>query len=148
MSFEVFEEIFNRLPLVPRVLVLYHGGEPLLNKELEQMVYYAKQAGVQKVLFNSNVSLLTMGRAEKLSLAGLDEIRVSFDGSSPEENNKIRVGSNFVKHAAIVKQAAQYLNIVIYNIKFDGDRTPAKYLTDYFGDSVTYRTDLARTWAH
>lgn len=148
MSFEVFETIFNRLPIIPRVLVLYHGGEPLLNKELERMVYYAKQAGVQKVLFNSNVSLLTLERAQKLSMAGLDEMRVSFDGDSPEENNAIRIGSNFLKHAAIVKQAAQWLNIVVYNVKFDGVKTPAKYLTDYFGDTVTYRAELARVWAH
>jgi radical SAM protein with 4Fe4S-binding SPASM domain len=148
MSFEVFETIFNRLPLIPRVLVLYHGGEPLLNKELEKMIHYAKAHGVQKVLLNSNVSLLTIERAEQLSLAGLDEMRVSFDGSTPEENNKIRVGSNFAKHAAIVKESARFLNIVIYNVKFDGDRKPAKYLTDYFGTAVKYRTDLARVWAH
>lgn len=148
MSFDTFVRIFDRLPLIPRVVVLYHGGEPLLNKELEKMIHYAKRYGVQKVLFNTNASLLTLERAEQLALAGLDEMRVSFDGDTPEENNRIRVGSNFAKHAPIVKLAAQYLNITIYNIKFNGNPEPAQYLTEYFEDRVRYRSEPARVWAH
>lgn len=148
MSFETFIRIFERLPVVPHTVVFYHGGEPLLNKELELLINYAKQKGVKKTVFNTNASLLTVVRAAKLANAGLDEMRISFDGSSVEENNKIRVGSDFWKHAPIVKQAAELVNITIYNIKFDGDPETAKYLTDYFGDLVKYRTDLARNWAH
>ena len=148
MTIGVFRQIFDRLPSIPNVLVLYHGGEPLLNPDLESLVAYAKNAGVKRVVFNTNASLLTVDRAVRLANAGLDEMRVSFDGSSPEENDKIRRGSNFYKHAPIVKQAAQLLNVVIYNIKFDGEPSPAIYLTEYFGNTVKYRTDLARVWAH
>lgn len=149
MKIETFIQIFERLPAVPKVCVLYHGGEPLLNKDLELLVRYAKLKGVGKVVFNTNASLLTLERAQSLADAGLDEMRVSFDGSSPEENDKIRVGSNFWKHAPIVKQAAQILPVVtIYNVKFDGDLHTAKYLRDFFGNEVRYRTDPARVWAH
>jgi radical SAM protein with 4Fe4S-binding SPASM domain len=147
MSFETFKRIFDSLPLVPRVLVLYHGGEPLLNRELEDMIRYAKSKGVQKTCFNSNASLLTVDRGKSLKEAGLDELRISFDGSSPEENDRIRVGSNFAKHAPIVREVAKDLYIRIYNIKFDGDPNPAKYLRDFFGTSVDYHTDPARIWA-
>ncbi len=148
MSYDTFVRIFDRLPHAPRVLVLYHGGEPLLNRELEKIIAYAKSKGVQKTVFNSNVALLTVDRAKKLQEAGLDELRVSFDGSSPEENDKIRIGSNFKKHALNVLFSADYLNITIYNVKFDGNPEPAKYLRDFFGDKVKYRTELARVWSH
>jgi hypothetical protein len=148
MSFDMFVTIFDSLPAVPDTLVFYHGGEPLLNKELELLIFYAKQKGVKWTVFNSNAFLLTLKRAKSLAISGLDEMRVSFDGSSAEENDRIRIGSNFAKHAPIVKQAADLLNVVIYNVKFDGDSKPAQYLRDYFGYSVKYRTDLARVWAH
>jgi radical SAM protein with 4Fe4S-binding SPASM domain len=112
------------------------------------MIDHCKRIGVQRVLFNSNASLLTVERAKKLAAVGLDELRISFDGSSPEENDRIRVGSNFAKHAAIVKKVAKELPIKIYNVKFDGDPLPAKFLKDYFGTSVKYHTDPARIWAH
>lgn len=148
MRFHTFKQIFDRLPLVPRVAILYHGGEPLLNKELEDMIRYCKQKGVQKVAFNSNASLLTVARGKSLSEAGLDELRVSFDGSSPEENDKIRVGSHFDKQAPIVREVAKFLPIRVYNVKFDGDPRPARFLVDYFGQGVKYHTDPARIWAH
>lgn len=148
MSFKTFKEIFDRLPEVPSVVVFYHGGEPLLNRELEDLIKYAKEKGVKHTVFNSNTSLLTVERARKLSAAGLDEMRVSFDGSSPEENDAIRIGGNFWKQAPIVKESAKYLTITVYNVKFDGDLKTAKYLRDYFGNEVRYRTEEARVWAH
>ncbi len=148
MTFDTFKTIYKRLPATPRVLVLYHGGESLLNQQLELFIRYAKDHKTNKVLFNTNASLLTLRRAEQLADAGLDELRVSFDGSSAEENDKIRRGGNFVKQAAVVKEAARLLNITIYNVKFDGSPAPATYLKDYFGDSVKYRTEIARVWAH
>lgn len=148
LSFENFKRIFGSLPAIPETLVLYHGGEPLLNTELEAMIGHAKDSGVKKVLFNTNASLLTTVRAAHLAQAGLDEMRVSFDGSSVKENDAIRRGSNFWKHAPIVKQAAELLTVTIYNIKFDGSPATAQYLRDYFGNEVRYKTDLARVWAH
>jgi radical SAM protein with 4Fe4S-binding SPASM domain len=144
----MFKQIMDELPDVPETLVLYHGGEPLLNSALKYLVKHAKEKGVKKVVFNTNASLLTVQKALDLSACGLDEMRVSFDGSSPEQNDKIRRGSNFWRHAPIVKQAAGFLKVVIYNVKFDGDLKTAQYLRDYFGNEVGYRTDLARVWAH
>lgn len=149
MPYSIFKQVFDRLPKTPRVLVLYHGGEPLINRELELMISYAKNKGVEKVVFNTNASLLTLKRAVTLAEAGLDEMRVSFDGSSPEENDAIRFGSNFWKHAPIVREAAAILpRVTIYNVKFDGDQKTARYLRDFFGNEVSYRTEEARIWAH
>ncbi len=143
LSLDDFRRIFDSLPFVPRVLVLYHGGESLLNKELEQMIAYAKEKGVKWTVLNTNASLIR-------ALSGLDEMRVSFDGDSAEENNFIRVGGNFAKHAPKVKALAQAgQRITIYNARVSSGEAmePAKYLTDYFGDLVKYRTEPMRLWA-
>lgn len=151
LRFVDFVRYFEALPAVPRVLVLYHGGEPLLCKELEYMINYAKDRGVAHTVFNTNASLLSERRAHTLALAGLDEIRISFDGASPEENNAIRTGSNFEKHAAIVRAIAlsefRPKEMVIYNTK-RGGAEPAQYLKDYFADCpVTFRGEQMREWA-
>jgi len=151
LSFDRFQKYFQALPLVPRVLVLYHGGEPLLNKELEKMIAYAKTQGVKHTVFNSNAALLTPERGMKLGLAGLDELRVSFDGDSALENDRVRVNSHFEKHAAQVREVARSpvrpRNITIYNARIGTER-PAEYLFDYFaGCEVSFRGVQMRHWA-
>lgn len=143
MSFETFKTVFDRLPFVPRVLVLYHSSEPLINRHIDEMLAYAKEKGVKKTVLNTNAALIRR-------MPDLDEMRVSFDGTSPEENDYIRVGSNFKQHAPKVKALAEEgQNIVIYNAQATGgeDPIPAQYLKDFFGDLVEYRTVPMRLWA-
>lgn len=148
LSFERFVDYFEALPILPRVLMLYHGGEPLLNKELELMIAYAKTAGVKKVAFNTNAALLNDNR----DLSLVDELRVSFDGDSPEDNDQIRVNSRFNKHAARVKALAlsdkRPKVIRIYNANLF-DNMPAKYLLDYFKDcpDMVFEGVKIRKWA-
>ena len=151
LTLENFIKYFDSLPSVPRVLVLYHGGEPLMCKDLEMMIIYAKSKGVKYTVFNSNVALLSEKRGITLGLAGLDEMRVSFDGESPQENDAIRINSNFEKHAPIVKAVAEATirpkKIVIYNAR-KGTDEPAQYLKDFFKFSpVMFRGEKMRTWA-
>lgn len=145
LTYEMFMRFFNMLPLVPRVLVLYHGGEPLLNKSLEKMIAYAKDRGVHKVVFNTNASLLNSER----DLSRLDELRVSFDGASAEENNAIRVGSKFERHALRVRILAESKSrpkqITIFNA---GNGRIPEYLLDYFeGCDVVFRAIKMKQWA-
>ncbi len=102
-----FEPIVNQFiehNWIPRVVVLYHGGEPLLNKLLPHYIEKLKSLGVQKTVITTNASLLKEELAEKLILAGLDEIKTSFDGSSPEESMSIRRNSDFYRDATNVKK--------------------------------------------
>jgi MoaA/NifB/PqqE/SkfB family radical SAM enzyme len=86
---------FTEKNFIPRVVVLYHGGEPLLNKDLELFIAALKNIGVSKTVITTNASMLNETRARGLILAGLDEMKVSFDGMSPEENNTIRDKGDF-----------------------------------------------------
>lgn len=70
--------------------VVLHGlGEPLLNKELPRMIRYLKERGTY-VLFNSNGIALTLKKGQALIDAGLDEYRLSMDGSTRETYAHVR----------------------------------------------------------
>jgi hypothetical protein len=74
---------------------LHNFGEPLMDKQLENRVSYAKGKGIKKVKIFSNGSLLNCERAKGLIDAGLDEIKISIDGASKEEFESIRVPLQF-----------------------------------------------------
>lgn len=79
MSFALFTRIVDQLPGLQRA-VLHGVGEPMLVRELPQMVRYLKDRGVY-VLFNTNGTLLREKRVRELITAGLDELRVSLDAA-------------------------------------------------------------------
>jgi MoaA/NifB/PqqE/SkfB family radical SAM enzyme len=88
LPYAEFRRILDRFPALERVLL--HGiGEPLLNAELPAMIAHAKGRGAH-VLFNSNA--ITLGERWQAALvdAGLDELRVSLDGSTPETYRRVR----------------------------------------------------------
>jgi len=95
LSFENFRSIVDQFPVLDRV-VLHGLGEPLLNKELPQMIRYLKERGTY-VLFNSNGIALTPKRGQALIDAGLDEYRLSMDGSKRETYAQIRGVDAFEK---------------------------------------------------
>ncbi len=78
-----------------REVHLHNFGEPLLDKKLEERVAYAKHKGIRRVRIFCNGSLLSPERARRLIEAGLDEIKVSFDGASREEFEQIRAPLRF-----------------------------------------------------
>ena len=92
MSWELFTRIVDQVPGLARA-VLHGVGEPMLVKSLPKMVRYLKDRGVY-VLFNSNGTLLNERNGRALIAAGLDELRVSLDASTPESYIKVR-GKNY-----------------------------------------------------
>lgn len=92
---DALDRQLGQVGFVPRVLVLYHGGEPLLLPHLPQLVRRYKDAGVAKIKITTNASMLSRDKAKALIEAGLDEMYVSFDGESSEENDAIRRNGEF-----------------------------------------------------
>ena len=93
-----------------REIHLHNFGEPLLDKRLEEWVRCAKQKGIVKVTIYSNGSLLWPERARGLVKAGLDEIRISFDGATREEFESIRRPLEFERVVANVRSLVAIRN--------------------------------------
>ena len=81
MSWELFTKIVGQFPRIERV-VLHGVGEPMMVRELPDMIRYLKNRGTY-VLFNTNGTLLNLRKGRELIDAGLDELRVSLDAAEP-----------------------------------------------------------------
>jgi MoaA/NifB/PqqE/SkfB family radical SAM enzyme len=88
LSLAEFKALVDQLPSLRRA-VMQGIGEPLLNRHLAAMIAHLKARGVY-VVFNTNATLLTRRRQIELVESGLDELRVSLDGSTPETYLRVR----------------------------------------------------------
>jgi pyrroloquinoline quinone biosynthesis protein E len=66
----------------------FSGGEPLVRKDLEQLMGEAGEAGLYTNLITSAV-LLTEERLQALIAAGLDHVQISFQDSEPVGGDRI-----------------------------------------------------------
>ena len=117
-----YEELVSLMAQLPdlRRAVLHGIGEPLLNRELPRMISHLKARGVY-VLFNSNALLLTDERQRELISSGLDELRVSIDGSTPETYRRIRGVAGFervVNNVAATVRLKHELGVTTPRISF------------------------------
>ena len=82
LSISEFIGIAEQFPQMQRALL--HGiGEPLLNKDLPEIIKYLKGMDVE-VIINSNGTLLTPQWQVKIIESGLDQYRCSIDGARDE----------------------------------------------------------------
>jgi len=88
LSLERVQALVAQFPALDRV-VLHGIGEPLLNREIFDIVAYLKTR-VPLVLFNSDAISLTPPRALRLIESGLDEYRVSMDAATRETYRRLR----------------------------------------------------------
>jgi radical SAM protein with 4Fe4S-binding SPASM domain len=93
MPFETFRRVVEDLPEL-RAITLQGLGEPLLAPDLYRMIEFAAERGIT-IGFNTNATLLTRSRAERLIRAGLDWLHISIDGATAETYESIREGSDF-----------------------------------------------------
>ena len=87
--------ITTGVPLGLKSVKFQYLGEPLVNKHLVKMIKFAKKAGVEDVMFNTNASLLDEKKSREIILSGVDKIFFSFDSPYREEFNKIRVKGDY-----------------------------------------------------
>lgn len=126
MELDAFKRIIDSLqefedPI--RVVRLYKEGEPLVNRNLPEMIRYAKASSkVLKVDTTTNASLLTHEMSLALIDAGLDRLNVSVEGISEEQYADF---SGFhMKYEEFVEKLAffyEHRGRCEVNIKINGD---------------------------
>lgn len=159
----VIEEIAPHVPPI-RVAVLYHGGEPFLNKHFLPMVRRVKDLGIPHVKTVSNAMLIKPEMCEAIVRSGLDAIEFSLDGESPDENDAVRINCDFERVAMIVRRmvqdnrdAGRPLQISVSTTQFQtvdgfkrGRKAPIpRYLADAFAgveDEIQFKPTWAMQW--
>jgi len=113
-------------------------GEPLLDKNLEKKVAYAKSKGL-RTYFITNGSLLR-ARAEKLAESGLDELRISFYGMSALTYDAVMRGLHFEKTMEGIHKFLRVrkgTKVQLSYLQFDNNEPYQEFL-DYWEPLVDY----------
>jgi len=88
LKFDIYKKIIGDLKDFKnniKVLRLYKDGEPFLNKNLAEMVSYAKKSKkVDYIDTTTNAALMTKERLKPVLDAGIDKINISIDGMNNE----------------------------------------------------------------
>ena len=105
LTLEQVKAITEQFSALERV-VLHGIGEPLLNREIFEIVAYLKTRAAT-VLFNSDAISLTAPRARRLIQSGLDEYRVSLDAATRQTYRRLRGVDQFDRVVANVLRLVQ-----------------------------------------
>jgi 3-deoxy-manno-octulosonate cytidylyltransferase (CMP-KDO synthetase) len=95
MSFDCFKLIADEVAMHEDSVIRFSGwGEPLLNKDLPRFIAYASDKGILTHL-NTNGFKLNIKLIEKLLFAGVDKIKISFQGATEEQYEKMRNNKDY-----------------------------------------------------
>jgi radical SAM protein with 4Fe4S-binding SPASM domain len=103
-------------------------GEPLLHKQIDQMVKYAKEKGFIDVYLNTNATLLNEDMIFRLIDAGLDRISISFEGYNKRSYERSRIGAKFERVVMNVKRMVEIRNML--GVKYPQIRIQAVLLPE------------------
>ena len=116
MSMDIYKKLIDDASTFPdklKVLRFFKDGEPLMNKNLPEMVRYAKEKKVADFVDTTvNGSLFTHEMSDRLIQSGIDQINISIEGTSSEE----------------------YKEFSKYDGSFEKFYSNIKYLCDHSGD--------------
>ena len=93
-DFNLFRTIIDEIKGQTELVFPWGGGEPLMSSDLSKMIRYCRDAGIYTVV-STNASLLDEARSRELIEAGLDNIILAFDGTTPEVYERYRKGGDF-----------------------------------------------------
>ena len=102
LQFRDFKKIIDEAGDYIFHLRLWNWGESLMNKEVFEMISYAKKKNIF-INLSTNSNFLTKEIASRLINSELDELIISLDGASEETYKKYRVGGNFKKVIESIK---------------------------------------------
>ena len=164
MSLDIFQKILIEIKENKeniKVIVLYHGGEPFLNKNFFKMVKEIKEININFYIKTvSNGTVLNEKIIDQIVCSDIDLIEFSLDGYSSEDSQKIRKKSNTNQILENIKKLLKKkqnlkskLKIQICNTQFiSGNKnsilpnTPDWILEIFKHEDVTYKNFFAMQW--
>lgn len=94
MSLDSFEYLAGRLPASVERVAVAGLGEPLLNRDLPNMIGALTSLGLGSVLY-TNATLLTADASRRLLMAGLSGIVIPMDGATPKTYQRHRKNADY-----------------------------------------------------
>ena len=108
MTFESFKGIYDQLELGCKAVTFHNFGEPLLNRQVPDMIAHAKEHGCEWTGLSTNATLLTDRWCKALTTCGLDHIWVSVDGLTQETYGRYRIGGKLSRVLEGIRRLVRY----------------------------------------
>jgi len=103
LSTEEAKRLIDQICEVSRPLLILSGGEPLLRKDVFELIRYGTEKGLRMGL-GSNGSLIDSATAKKLKEAGVKTVSISLDSCSPTRHDEFRgVAGSWEKAVSAIK---------------------------------------------
>lgn len=99
---DLFRRVLEEAKETAFTMQFYFQGEPLLNKDLPQMIREAHETGLYTIV-STNAQALTREMAQALVAAGLSRIIISMDGLTQETYGAYRIGGDLEKTKAALR---------------------------------------------
>ena len=94
MNFNIFKKIIDECGDYLWDIILYSWGEPLLNKDIFEIIKYARKRKID-IALSTNLNNFNDEICINLIRSGLNTLAVSLDGASQETVIKYQKGNNF-----------------------------------------------------
>ena len=129
----------------------FSGGEPLVRKDLEDLIAEARRLGYYTNLITSGVGM-DENRVQAFKEAGLDHIQISFQASNEELNNYIAGTRSFAHKTAMARSVKKHgypmvLNIVLHRHNIDQIRDILDMTVDLQADYVELASTQYYGWS-
>jgi radical SAM protein with 4Fe4S-binding SPASM domain len=155
MELNLFKKIINDMVEFDtkiKSLRLFKDGEPFINKDIIEMIKYAKEKNItEEIYIISNGSLINKNLAEKIVDSGLDKLRISIEHVNNEKYKEITKTYdkydeivNNIKYLFTYKQKnnpSMIIDIKIIDTLLD-DNSKEKFLNDFqnISDIMTFES--------
>jgi radical SAM protein with 4Fe4S-binding SPASM domain len=99
MDLELYRKIIDEIAdeNLQTIVRPFDSGEPLMRADMEQLIRYAKDKGINYVSLNTNGVLLNEKRAISILDSGLDHIEISIDAFSEETYKALKRANSYAK---------------------------------------------------
>jgi radical SAM protein with 4Fe4S-binding SPASM domain len=94
MDLDVYKALIDDIAGQTELAVLHNGGEPLINKNIFEMIEYATQKGLNTMI-STNATLMSEEAGRALIESGLSIMIIALDGTTKETYESIRKGADF-----------------------------------------------------
>jgi len=109
LSDELLDKLFKEAKIYKMPSVgLSHGGEPLMRKNICDIIRRARDSLILDCLIHTNGSLLNEDLSAELIESGLTKINFSLDAASVETYSKVRAGGDY---DTVVKNINMFLKV-------------------------------------
>lgn len=129
----------------------FSGGEPLVRRDLEELIAEARRLGYYTNLITSGIGM-DEARVKAFKEAGLDHIQISFQASNEELNNFLGGTTTFAHKKEMARVVKKYdfpmvLNIVLHRKNIDQIRDILEMCIELKGDYVELASTQYYGWS-